>query len=292
MACIFKIPDYWLGALALNLCLLAAAFAQSELPPHQIERMNILSPQTYEMAKYGLTPVSHYTGETNLRIPVYTYKDNDFELPIYLGYNSSGFIPNKREGIVGLNWFLHVGGSITRKVNGVPDELNGEPRSLTPIFNGYFYSIKHNRGIKSLSPVDIFNGTDVTTTGTYFIHKDESEFTFDDFNFTMPGHSGQFYIKNGRDAIYGDAKCAGNKPYYVDLSGLREQASFWRQVESPSTIIITAPDGYRYEFGGELQYLEVSYPLDENGITQPLPVINAWHLKKITAPNGRVAVFN
>lgn len=294
MRFIFKMPGFVSGSFLLTFFLSATLFAQSGLPPHRVERMHMLSPQTYEMVKYGNTPVSHYTGETNLRIPVYTYKDNDFELPVYLGCNSSGFIPNKREGIVGLNWFLQAGGVITRKVNGVPDELNGEPQKSPPIFNGYFYSIKHNRGIKALSPADIFTGSHqaVTITNTYFIHKDESEFTFDDFHFTMPGHSGKFYVKNGRDAIYGDAKCAGNKPYFIDLSGLGEQTSFWQDIQGPSVILIVAPDGYRYEFGGELQYLEVSYQLDENGITQALPVINAWHLRKITAPNGRTAVFN
>jgi hypothetical protein len=294
MSFIFRMPGSVSGAFLLNLFFSAALFAQSGLPPHQVEKMNILSPQAYEMVKYGNTPVSHYTGETNLRIPVYTYKDNDFELPVYLGYNSSGFIPNKREGIVGLNWFLQLGGIITRKVNGVPDELNGEPKQAPPIFNGYFYGIKHNREIKALSPADIFTGANkaVTVTGSYFIHKDESEFTFDDFHFTMPGHNGKFYVKNGRDAVYGDARCAGNKPYFIDLSGLKEQASFWRDIQGPSVISITSPDGYRYEFGGELQHLEVSYKLDENGITQSLPVINAWHLRKITAPNGRTVVFN
>jgi hypothetical protein len=58
--------------------------------------LNLLSPQTYDFVKYGSTPVGYFTGETNVKIPIYTYKDKDFELPLYLGYNSSGFNPNKR----------------------------------------------------------------------------------------------------------------------------------------------------------------------------------------------------
>lgn len=102
-----------------------SSFAQTDLNKQIPGQINLLSPQTYEFMQYGNTPVSLFTGRVDINVPVYTYKDNDFEIPIQLSYNSSGFIPNQREGIVGLNWFLNVGGAITRKVNGVPDDKQG-----------------------------------------------------------------------------------------------------------------------------------------------------------------------
>jgi len=73
------------------------------------------SPQTSDFMKYGNLPVNHYTGNLNLKIPIYHYKDKDFDLDLSLKYNSSGFVPNKRSGIVGLNWFLNAGGLLHGK---------------------------------------------------------------------------------------------------------------------------------------------------------------------------------
>ena len=81
----------------------------------QRENINLLPPQTYDFVKYGNTPVSYFTGEVDIKVPIYTYSDKDFEIPIFAGYNSSGFVPTKRDGIVGTNWFLKCGRSYYKK---------------------------------------------------------------------------------------------------------------------------------------------------------------------------------
>ena len=85
--------------------------------------VNFLSPQTADFVRYGNVPASHFTGGIDLKIPIYTYTDKDFALPIFLGYNSSGFSPGQQDGLVGLNWFLNAGGVITRKVNGFVEQV-------------------------------------------------------------------------------------------------------------------------------------------------------------------------
>lgn len=57
-----------------------------------------------------------------VNVPIYTYKDNDFELPISVSYVSEGFVPSRQTGILGLNWFLNCGGSIAREIKGIPDD--------------------------------------------------------------------------------------------------------------------------------------------------------------------------
>jgi hypothetical protein len=279
----------------MGICLFFAIRLNAQTPGFNYtgERMNLLSPQTSDFIKYGNNPISHFTGETNVKIPLYTYKDQDFELPIFIGYNSAGFNPNKREGIVGLSWFLNTGGVITRKVNGVPDELSGSgTATASPVLHGYYYGIKNNKPIKALSPADIFNcNACFSVTSNYYVHNGDCEMQPDEFSFSMPGHSGDFVIKNSRDAIYGDARCMGNQPYYIDLSGLTSQSYNWTIVQFPSIIKITAPDGYLYEFGGSYDKLEISYKLNANGESQAYPTINAWHLTKITAPSGRVVLY-
>ena len=81
------------------------------------------TPQTWAFIRYGSIPVDHYTGKAMLTIPIYTYKDNDFELPISIGYVSEGFQPGRQTGILGLNWYLNCGGTISREIKGVADLL-------------------------------------------------------------------------------------------------------------------------------------------------------------------------
>src|SRR5690554_5199367 len=78
---------------------------------------SLLSPQAFGFTEKGNQKVSLFTGKSGTTIPVYTYQDNDFNIPIFLEYNMSGFIPNQREGIIGLGWHLNAGGAITRIVN-------------------------------------------------------------------------------------------------------------------------------------------------------------------------------
>ena len=162
-----KLKPEFIFLLICNVFIISFANAQYDIN-YSGERMNLLSPQTYELAKYGNTNVSHYTGETNVNIPLYVYKDKDFELPISLGYNSSGFTPNKRESIVGLNWHLNAGG-----VNGVPDELHGTGATAAPpVLHGYLFGIRDiNNSIKTFSPADIFGCTGcVDISITEYVH--------------------------------------------------------------------------------------------------------------------------
>lgn len=254
------------------------------------DQVSFLSPQAYEFIQHGKTPVSLFTGQTNLQIPIYTYKDNDFQIPISLGYNSSGFIPNKREGIVGLNWFLNSGGMITRKVNGFPDDKGGQPTNIPTTLHGLYYGIKNNLLVKQKTKDCIFNFNsgcgEVTLTEYWNINGCEVD--PDEFNFSMPGFSGKFFIQNN-----GEIKCEGSKPFIVNLDSFSTQPYSSGYNINDSMIKIITDDGYEYQFGGNIQYLEVSYNIDKIGTSfNPKdPIINAWHLNKIIAPNGREIVY-
>lgn len=64
---------------------------------------NILpSIENWDFIRYGNSPVNLYTGTVSVNIPIYTYKDKDFELPISVGYASNGYQPNIPTGILGM----------------------------------------------------------------------------------------------------------------------------------------------------------------------------------------------
>lgn len=280
------------SAIAVIILLFFKASFGQDLVGDQLNRPNVefLSPQTYEFVKYGNLPVSHFNGEADIKIPIYTYSDRDFTLPIFLGYNGSGFMPSKRESIVGLNWYLNSGaGVITRKVNNRPDEKEGFPQQPVPELHGYYYGIKNNL-INSKTKAQLFepqNGN-IINSGWWTVNNCELE--PDDFTFSIPGYSGKFFIENN-----GTVRTSGNRPFKVDLSGFAIQQQISGINLPVSTISVTTDDGYKYTFGGALQYLEVTYGMAENNdvgsAAAGFPVIDAWHLKEIQAPNGRTVTY-
>lgn len=71
---------------------------------------NIYSPNLFE-------------GSTNINIPIYNYSTDAGGFGINLGYNTKGVKVDEPSGNVGLHWSLNAGGSITRVMKDVPDEI-------------------------------------------------------------------------------------------------------------------------------------------------------------------------
>ncbi|WP_131539944.1 RHS repeat domain-containing protein [Pedobacter nototheniae] len=80
------------------------------------------SPTAGSLGKYGQIPIGFYTGIPQINIPIHAVKYKELELPISLNYHASGNKPDEMPGSVGLGWSLGIGGSITRIINGTPDE--------------------------------------------------------------------------------------------------------------------------------------------------------------------------
>lgn len=79
------------------------------------------SPQTWSEMKFGGATPNLYTGTVSVSVPVYTYEDPDFTIPVSLSYGSNGYTPNVPANYVGLGWSLHAGGQIVQEVRGISD---------------------------------------------------------------------------------------------------------------------------------------------------------------------------
>ncbi|PIF45456.1 hypothetical protein CLU96_2461 [Chryseobacterium sp. 52] len=90
---------------------------QSTLP-------NIIPPssESYKLGAYGNVPVSLFTGNANVDIPLTSYQTKNIKIPIRLGYFSSGIKVDDMNGSTGLGWNLTSGGVITRIIRDLPDE--------------------------------------------------------------------------------------------------------------------------------------------------------------------------
>ena len=56
------------------------------------------SPQAWAMNRYGNESIDLYTGTVGVSLPVYTYSDDDFTIPVSINYSSDGYRPNIQSG--------------------------------------------------------------------------------------------------------------------------------------------------------------------------------------------------
>ena len=115
----------WFGVLFLQ-----SSYAQDSNSTNSIAMHAVLSdgyfkpqsPDVWSMIKYGDANIDYYSGRLGLNIPIYTYDDPAFKIPISIDYASNGFQPGASIGVVGMGWYLNVGGAITREVRGIRDD--------------------------------------------------------------------------------------------------------------------------------------------------------------------------
>ena len=267
-------------------------FAQDFIPNNFInyyfspKNLGFSTPQTAEFTKYNNANINYYNGLLDLKIPLLDFKDNTFNITIDLEYLSDGFKPGRSPTLVGNNWGLKVGGVITRNICGSPDDVKGFKESSTTgkyMLDGLLVAIRDNR-CRHYSKADLYNLNIATTTqGTPYVSGDlEYDYAPDIFNFSFGEHRGYFFINNNGKVIssLGDG-------YKIDISSLSIQEYSTSAPPTNSTIKITTPDGYIYEFGGDVSYLEYNIPNNPKG-TKISPVhIISWHLKTICNVNSQ-----
>ncbi len=174
------------------------------------------SPTVSALMKFEEVPVSNYTGIPDITIPLYNSptlsKDINFNLA--LKYHS-GVGANDRASDVGLGWSLIAGGTISRTVRGLPDELLINGSNLRDVrvglyhdsnnvhINNYYY-FTENIANETQDFYKAFNQltTQQTNIGNEFLwsasftNKYDTEHDLWQFNFM--GNSGRFYIKKNR----------------------------------------------------------------------------------------------
>lgn len=269
----------WLTGVVILLAISIDANAQDYIMDTYIPG----DPQVWSFIKYGGDSPDLYTGTVRQNIPLYTYKDRDFEIPISLSYASNGYMPNIQANFVGLGWTLTGGGVVSRRVQGVKDEGIGYEDNQD--IYGFHQFAKNN------TTQNLFS-YDKAPRGMYCyrIGYMAYETLPDIYMFNFPGHHGRFTIDEYGNALVFDSNHPSGE-YKIDLSSFDYQ--MFR-----SELKITTGDGYVYEFGG----------IAGNGNTIRTRMLFAiggtdddlhdddysddWQLKRIIAPNGRSVVYS
>ena len=259
--------------------------------PKYLNQYMAPEPQTWSFIKYGgLTP-DLYTGTVRAVIPVYTYKDPDFEIPVTLSYASNGFMPNVQANNVGLGWSLNAGGCITRRVRGIKDDGTETVDGRT-VFGFFQYATRNHSTVPVLDRT--IGGTQemayyaVGSGASSQLYETESDI----YMFSFPGHTGKFVIGDtGNVIVYDTERPSGEYSVILDEYGT---STF------QSKITIRTGDGYRFVFGG-IESTNYSISHEVEGYDMNVPESgsyfkrderpDSWMLTSIIAPNGRTVTY-
>ena len=93
-----------IGWLLFGVLFLQSSYAQDSNSTNSIAMHAVLSdgyfkpqsPDVWSMIKYGDANIDYYSGRLGLNIPIYTYDDPAFKIPISIDYNSSLNFPGPK----------------------------------------------------------------------------------------------------------------------------------------------------------------------------------------------------
>ena len=276
--------------IAIFLMLTLSVSSQMQIPPK-----NALSPNAASLGEYGVIPVSPYTGQQNISIPIHEIEVGEHKIPITLNYHSGGVRIEQLPSWVGMSWSLNAGGCISRVVNDNTDEFytkNGRSQ-------GYFYHsslFNHKQSADASQNDNWYNNVkDKIPEGI--------DVAPDKFSFNFLNYSGVFYWTPENEW-----KVLCDKPIRVEFGGTPND--FTRKYSETSTYFslegtdatgmgrthhfkkftLIGEDGTKYIFGDNEDAIEVSVNLFEQR-SRPV-VASTWHLTKIIYPDTREVSFS
>ncbi|MCI5682026.1 MAG: hypothetical protein SOY26_01435 [Paludibacteraceae bacterium] len=272
----------------------------------------ILVAQDAPLPVYHNLSVMPHTGQLAYSVNLFQIKDVDFDWPIGLTYTSDGFRPLTYSGIVGDGWTLQAGGSITREIIGIADDMEYEEQTWdyagnlsTRYLQKGMLAVLRDSAYSKQTAENIYNGdfsNDRLWENAKHYNRNAHiiDLESDIYSFSFGKYSGKFIID-----FSGRAVILSGDYVEIDLSGMQiqeKQRTYCNDfhdsplylLPQPSTIVITTLDGYRYTFGGSdeaLEYMQ-SIPTQINGNYTTEPDIVGWMLVSIEAPNGRKMLFH
>jgi hypothetical protein len=239
----------------MNKCILTAVILLSAVKGFCQDGPNLgdgtpMSGNAGAASKFMSDQVNLFTGQPDISVPVFSYSSNNgIGMSIGLHYTGTGGLRvNEQASAVGLGWYLSYGGSVTRVVRGLPDDI--------PL-KGFLYT--------AAIPADFRTNADK-------YHYDTLDSQQDVFQFNFNGNSGKFFIRKNKEVIL------------VPYSKLKVQPAFDPDpnIGKLLSFAITTEDGVRYLFkDGE------SSSHSSAGMHQGYSSIyTAWNLTDIISPFG------
>jgi YD repeat-containing protein len=206
------------------------------------------SPTVAALMKFEEIPVSNYTGVPDISIPLFSTPTHskDINLDISLKYHPAGIAADERASDVGLGWSLFAGGTVSRTVRGMPDEIfrmgsNGNVgiyRNSTPNFSNNYYSVA-DKLYNDNETVAEYEADDEYLWNAHIRGLFDTEHDLWQFNFM--GNVGRFYIK--KNSTNGQLEIVGLDDSRFKITNIYNGSDY-----SPQSFIIYDEKGYKYIF--------------------------------------------
>ena len=65
--------------------------------------------ESFKMNQYGNLSPNLHTGAMSFSVPIFTYSDPDFTIPLSFDYSFNGYRPAQSSGSIGYGWILNCG---------------------------------------------------------------------------------------------------------------------------------------------------------------------------------------
>lgn len=218
-----------------------------------------------------------YTGRLQASLPLCELSSSDLNIPISLNYTAgSGVRISDLNTVVGMDWQLVAGGSISRTVRGIPDESDKGyigPNSSNQYGAG-------NMGVKVVNAFNSKNGNQI------LFNNNENKRVLgiapidgepDIFNVNTPTFSAQFTIDQN-----------GN-PVFSSNAGLKIIQNFYENstLAGLNGITIIDDKGNQYIFGTQFSTREMT---TTSFFGTSFNFISTWYLEKIILFNSKDVV--
>ena len=231
-------------------------------------------PNAAALFKPAERPIGSFSGTVPVEIPIHNVAIGNINVPISLNYATGGIKVSEVASNVGLGWSLSAGGSITRVMNGIPDDEEGPGL-------GYLYNTLKPSGFPGPYDDEVTNASEVV--------QGNSDMEPDIYYYNFPGYSGKFFFDESGNVVMDNQDGLKIMPVITsyDIIG-------W---------IITDLDGTKYYFGSNealsLQYIDNVYSTYSSlysytNIPPRSPTYNStWHLAEIRDMNEEnIVTFN
>ena len=284
----------------------------------QIPEITPPSPTVSSLMKFEEVPVNNYTGIPDISIPICSIEtlSKDITIGVGLKYHPSSIAVDETASYTGLGWNLFAGGTISRTVNGSPDEIfTGEARQRIGILQDNINDPAQgddiiNRYYEVLSLLGTGN-SDILKIGRFIwktAHLGRFDTQHDLFQYNFMGHTGRFFIKrNQSSGVLEVVKLDNDNSINIKLLSTSTYDYYMHQYNIEFNGFELYDDkGYKYVFGvtdEAIQAIEVTDYTDANAIQgyrngmdiSPSKMIykSAFHLTKIFDNNNKLlADFN
>ena len=301
-----------LKSLFLHCSIAAFLAAGTTVRAQSLEPFNpygVFSPsvEAWQMTRCGNLLPSLYTGTMTFSLPLMTYSDPDFTIPVTLEYSFDGYKPGQHSGSVGYGWYLNCGGVITREVRGIPDE--GDPnqrdnsecrvhgwrqagsfRDSIEVHSDNIFSVQRRSLDRipvsqchgMLESYDPFSDTPMYASRNSQGYYELYDTAPDIYHFRFLGHSGDFLmLPDGAVRVFNS-----------DIPHGELSVAFTDNENAPWTTVITLTtgDGYQYRF--DCRDISETPDCHENSPVHVSMSVSSYHLTRITAPNLRTVSFS